>query len=116
METGDKKEVLAYVNKAHSLIEKLYLQDPAVKETPEWLNKLRLLLADLALHLVQAAVAGEQMRPDLLKRYLYSILTIAQDYLPEINLNSTAEQLITDEPAQAASNPPVKQFFVAALN
>jgi hypothetical protein len=51
--------VLALVNKAHSLVEKLYLQNPAVKETPEWLNKPRLLLADLSLHLVQAAVAGE---------------------------------------------------------
>ena len=63
-----------------------------------------MLLADLALHLVQAAIVGEQMRPDLLKRYLYSILTIAQDYLPEINL-STAEQLLSSESVPAASTP-----------
>ena len=105
MEIGDIKEVLALVNKAHSLVEQLYLQNPVAKDSPEWLNKRRLLLADLALHLVQAAVAGEQMRPDLLKRYLYSILTIAQDYLPEINLSSTAEQLLTDEPTQVIPMP-----------
>ncbi len=98
MDTGDKKEVLALVNKAHSLVEKLYLQDPAAKGSPEWLNKRRLLLADLSLHLVQASVAGERMRSDLLKRYLYSVLTIAQDFLPEINLSSTAELLMTKEP------------------
>jgi len=100
MEPTDKKEILALVNQAHSLVEQLYLQNSAVKGTPEWLNKRRLLLADLSLHLVQASVAGEQMRPDLLKRYLYSILTIAQDYLPEINLIKTAEELITQEPSK----------------
>jgi hypothetical protein len=45
-------------------------------------------------------VAGEQIRPDLLKRYLYSILTIAQDYLPEINLTGTAEKRVTEEPSR----------------
>ncbi len=105
METGDKKEVLALVNKAHSLVEQMYLQNPAAKDSPEWLNKRRLLLADLALHLVQAAVAGDEMHSDLLKRYLYSILTIAQDYLPEINLSSTAERLLSDEPVPATPMP-----------
>ncbi len=97
MESADKKEILGLVNQAHSLVEKLYLQDAAAKGSAEWLNKRRLLLADLSLHLVQASVAGEQMRPELLKRYLYSVLTIAQDYLPEVDLSRTAEQLITQE-------------------
>ncbi|RDC63866.1 hypothetical protein AHMF7616_02475 [Adhaeribacter pallidiroseus] len=38
METGDKNKVPALINKAHGLVEKLYLQEPAVKGTPEWLN------------------------------------------------------------------------------
>ncbi|MDQ3291216.1 MAG: hypothetical protein M3Q05_07995 [Bacteroidota bacterium] len=105
MEVMDKKEILGLVNQAHSLVEKLYLQDPAAKGSAEWLNKRRLLLADLSLHLVQASVAGEQMRPDLLKRYLYSVLTIAQDFLPEIDLSSTAEQLITEESSQLETMP-----------
>lgn len=97
MEAADRTQILSLVNQAHSIVEQLYLQDPAVKGTPELLNKRRLLLADLSLHLVQATVAGEQMRPELLKRYLYSILTIAQDYLPEVNLSHVAEQLMTGE-------------------
>jgi len=105
MENTDRKEILTLVNQAHSLVEKLYLQDPAVKGSADWLNKRRLLLADLSLHLVQASVAGEQMRPELLKRYLYSVLTIAQDFLPEINLSHTAEQLITQETNQVSGMP-----------
>ncbi|WP_262511724.1 hypothetical protein [Adhaeribacter pallidiroseus] len=41
----------------------------------------------------------------MLKRSFYSTLTIAQDYLPEINVSRTAEQSLTDKPAQAALNP-----------
>src|SRR3712207_3749104 len=100
MEVADKKEVLTLVNQAHSLVEKIYLQDPAAKGSAEWLNKRRFLIADLSLHLVQASVAGEQVRPDLLKRYLYSLLTIAQDFLPDIELSSTAERLIDLESPQ----------------
>ncbi|QMU30118.1 hypothetical protein [Adhaeribacter radiodurans] len=105
METADRKEILTLVNQAHSLVEKLYLQDPTAKGSAEWLNKRRLLLADLSLHLVQASVSGEKMRPELLKRYLYSVLTIAQDFLPEIDLSHTAEQLMTDETNQVLEMP-----------
>ncbi|PSR54317.1 hypothetical protein AHMF7605_12715 [Adhaeribacter arboris] len=92
MEAPEKKEVLAFVNKAHSLVEKTIFASPNSQRLSRMVEQTA---ADLSLHLVQASVAGEQMKPDLLKRYLYSILTIAQDFLPEIDLNRTAEQLIT---------------------
>jgi hypothetical protein len=87
------QKVLALVQDAHKQVEDLYLKDPAGKSDPAWLQKRRLLLADLSLHLVQAALTGEELNLSRLKRALFSVLTIARDYLPEANLDEVAERL-----------------------
>src|SRR5687768_6590158 len=93
MNNEERKAILELVSQAHHKVEKEYLAHPATKMDPEWLDKRRLLLADLGLHLVQASVQ-EKRDIGLIKRYLYSILTISNDLVPEAELSLTAEKLL----------------------
>jgi hypothetical protein len=52
-------------------------------------------LADLSLHITDACVK-EVMDTDKVKRYLYSILVIADDFAPEGNLEETAQKLLPE--------------------
>jgi hypothetical protein len=92
MDTIEREQTLKNIAEAHSLIEKHYRLDPAVPGSDVWLNKRRLLLADLALHLTDACVK-EEMDNDKIKRYLHSILIIASDFAPEADLKETAQEL-----------------------
>jgi hypothetical protein len=98
METEATQAILELVKSAHDQVEKLYLENPAAKGSPEWLNKRRLLLADLSLHLVQAALKGPEPDPERLKRSLFAVLTLAHEFLPAAALRDTAEKLI-EQPA-----------------
>ena len=93
----DKKKVLDLVAVAHTEVEKAYLANPAAKGTDDWLKKRRLLLADLSLHLVQASLNGDEINNEKLKRYLYSILTISEEFIPGFTLAATAEKLMTEK-------------------
>jgi hypothetical protein len=93
MTTEDREKTLKLVTEAHAIVEKAYLSNPPVKEDPEYLNKRKLLLADLSLHIVQACVK-EELDIAKIKRYLFSILTISNDFAPEAGLLSKAESLL----------------------
>ena len=95
MEAVERQQTLEHIAKAHCLVEKHYLLNPAVPGSDEWLNKRRLLLADLALHLADACVK-EEMDIGKIKRYLYSVLTIADDFAPEAQLKETAQKLLAE--------------------
>jgi hypothetical protein len=95
MDKTDMHQALENIAKAHNLVEKNYLLNPAVPGSEEWLNKRRLLLADLSLHLTDACVK-EEMDIERIKRYLYSILTIANDFAPEADLKETAKRLLPE--------------------
>jgi hypothetical protein len=45
------------------------------------------------------AIAATENIPDKqkIKQYLYAILTISQDFLPEVDLKNTAEALLSSE-------------------
>jgi hypothetical protein len=88
-----KAQILAQSQQAHDLIEAAYRQDPTVKGDPLWLQKQRLLLADMAMHLLQTALKAPELETDQLKRNLYSILTIADQYIPQTGLAEKADEL-----------------------
>ena len=96
MDKIEQQQTLDFIAKAHKLVEKNYLVDPPVPGTEEWLNKRRLLLADLSLHLTDACV-NDEMDIEKIKRYLYSILVIANDFAPEAGLKQAAQKLIPEE-------------------
>ena len=91
----DKKQlILQHCTEAHSLAEQCYRTHPASKGSADWLDKRKFLLADLSLHMVQAALQKDEADPDLIKRYLFSILTICEEFIPDAELSVTANKLI----------------------
>ena len=61
----------------HSKEEASYLNHPASKHDDEWLEKQRMLLANMALHLLQTSIKPDEIKLDRLSDNLHAILTIA---------------------------------------
>ncbi|MEJ8755794.1 hypothetical protein WG947_02200 [Pontibacter sp. H259] len=83
MNTENRKQVLKLVDAAHAKVESYYPETPVFKNTPEWTEKRRLLLADLALHLAQDALKGETITESSLKNHLFATLKISGEFFPE---------------------------------
>ncbi len=77
----------------HSQVEAGYFSYKAKKGDAEWLEKQRLLLADMALHLLQTAISPGEIRLDKLQNNLLAILTISDQFLPDAELKKAAEKL-----------------------
>ena len=77
----------------HSLVETAYLKLNATKGDEQWLEKQRILLADMALHLLQTALNPDDLDLDKLKNNLHSILTISDEFLPKAGLIGATENL-----------------------
>ncbi|WP_339939119.1 hypothetical protein [Undibacterium luofuense] len=93
METLNRETVLAMSAQAHAWTEQAYREHPAVRGDAEWAEKQRLLMADMALHLLQTALKKPALESQELKKNLYSILTIADGFLPDQELKSFADRL-----------------------
>lgn len=93
MNQETKDQILAMSRTAHDLTEAAYQQHPAARGDLEWMEKQRILLADMALHLLQTALKEGHLSQDNLKRNLYSILTIADQFIEGHDLKSVADQL-----------------------
>jgi len=89
-----KSDILELSRRAHALTEDLYRADPAIRGDAGWPDKQRILLADMALHLVQTAVRDGEIDVATLRNNLYSILSISAPFLPEKNLTSAADAII----------------------
>jgi hypothetical protein len=88
-----KKEVLAISRTAHDLIEVAYQQNLAKRGDAGWREKQRLLLADMALHLLQTSLKDGDLSEDDLKRNLFSILTISDQFIHGYDLKTVADAL-----------------------
>ncbi|MBC5993316.1 hypothetical protein [Pontibacter cellulosilyticus] len=91
---NEKNQILQLCKEAHALSEQCYLEHSATKGSSEWFDKRKFLLADVSLHMVQAALQNERADVELIRRYLFSLLTICDEFIPEANLSSTANKLI----------------------
>ena len=77
----------------HRVVETAYLNLSATIGDDEWLDKQRVLLADMALHLLQTALNSGEIELDKLKNNLHSILTISDQFLPNAGLKNSTEKL-----------------------
>lgn len=77
----------------HNKIETSYLNHPANKHDDEWLEKQRLLLADMALHLLQTSMSPEKIKLDRFRDNLHAILTIADQFLPNAELKKATKKI-----------------------
>ena len=80
--------ILNIVKQAHVLTES------AAFATTDSTARKQLILADLSLHLVQAALRQEQPDPAELKRYLFSILTVCDGFVPDLDLKAMANVVL----------------------
>lgn len=93
MDIAVKHDIVAASRKAHDLIESAYRQHSAQRGESDWAEKQRLLLADMSLHLLQTALGDGELSTDALKRNLYAILTISEQFIPDQGLKANADQL-----------------------
>jgi len=93
MNDTERKELIRSSWELHNLVESSYLKNLAVKGDPEWLEKQRILLADMAIHLLQTSINPGDIQLDKLKNNLHAILTIADQFLPETNLLEATSKL-----------------------
>jgi len=78
----------------HGVVEDALLRHPAVKGSgPDWLDKQRLLLSDMALHLLQTALEPGEIELDKLRNSLHAILTIADQFLPHAELKDATSRI-----------------------
>ncbi len=101
MDEATRNEIAALGGTAHALTESAYRRHAARRGDPDWLQKQRILLADMALHLLQSAMKDGDMREEELKRNLYAILTVSDQFLPGHGLRAAAGQLQTGVPPPA---------------
>ena len=93
MNKEEKLKILDTSWELHSQVETSYLNNAAKKGDMEWSEKQRMLLADMALHLLQTAIKPGEIKLDRLRDNLNAILTIADQFLPNADLKKATEKL-----------------------
>jgi len=89
----NKEDIIKQSWEIHAQVESHYLSLKAKKGDDDWLEKQRILLADMALHLLQTALNPDDIELDKLKNNLNSILVISDQFLPEAELKNAADKL-----------------------
>jgi hypothetical protein len=100
MDERKRTELIQTGWEIHSVVEESYLRHPAAKQgengKDDWLEKQRLLLADMAIHLLQTAIKPGNIELDNLKNNLHAILTISDQFLPLSDLKKATEKIYID--------------------
>jgi hypothetical protein len=94
MDDAIRNEILRLGRQAHDLTESAYRKHTSTRGEAGWTEKQRILLADMALHLLQTALIDGELHADGLKRNLYSILTVSDQFVPESGLKASAGKLL----------------------
>jgi len=93
MDETVRNEILTMSRTAHGWTEASYQQHQAKRGDSDWPEKQRILLADMSLHLLQTALKPGAISEDDLKRNLFSILTIADQFIENYDLKTVADDL-----------------------
>ena len=93
MAKEERQQIITASWELHNKIEASYLNNPAIKDDDEWLEKQRILLADMALHLLQTSIKPDEIKLDRLRDNLHAILTIADQFLPNADLKKAAKSI-----------------------
>ena len=89
----DKKALVEMSWGMHGEVEAAYLAHVAKQGDSDWSDKQSLLLADMALHLLQTALAEQGLCSEKLRHNLNAILTISDHFLPQAELRAAADKL-----------------------
>lgn len=89
----ERKKLIKTSWELHSLVESAYLTNSAIIGDEAWLEKQRILLADMAIHLLQTAIKPGSIELDKLKNNIHSILTISDQFLPNSGLKKATDKI-----------------------
>jgi hypothetical protein len=81
----------------HRVVEERLLGQSATRDSHDWLDKQRLLLADMAIHLLQTALKPGEIELDRLRNNLHAVLTISDQFLPHAGLKQATGNLYGGE-------------------
>lgn len=93
MEEVIRKQILSMSRTAHNLTEESYQKNITKFGDSGWTEKQRVLLADMALHLLQTSLKDGELSVEDLKRNLFSILTISDQFIHNHDLKAFADRL-----------------------
>ncbi|WP_105189064.1 hypothetical protein [Pseudoalteromonas sp. T1lg48] len=93
MNNEQRNEIIKASWEMHSLVERGYLSHTAAQGEHEWLEKQRILLADMAIHLLQTSLNPGEIELEKLKNNLHAILTISDQFLPYAGLKGVTENI-----------------------
>lgn len=97
MDDATRAEILETGWRIHNAVEDSLLRHTATRGSEDWQDKQRLLLADMAIHLLQTALAPGDIRLDKLRSNLHAIMTVADGFLPQAGLRDATMQLYAAE-------------------
>jgi len=86
--------VLHALKEAHERVHEASPEESSPKLSQGWVDRRRLLLVDLALHLCEEAVRGETLGARELAERVYSVLFVAKDLAPGHALEKAAELVL----------------------
>ena len=94
MNDNKRNELTRMAWEIHGTVEDSYLRHPATRDDPDaWREKQRLLLADMAIHLLQTALKPGDIELEKLRNNLHAILTISDQFLPQAGLKAATDKL-----------------------
>lgn len=97
MDDNKRSELVRMGWDIHGVVEDSYRQHPAARSDPQaWREKQRLLLADMAIHLLQTALQPGEIELEKLRNNLHAILTISDQFLPHAALKAATGKLYSD--------------------
>lgn len=99
MDESKRNELIRIGWEIHRAVEESYRLDPSTsrgENGDEWLEKQRLLLADMAIHLLQTALQPGTIGVDALKNNLHAILTVSDQFLPLAGLKKATEKIYVE--------------------
>jgi hypothetical protein len=100
MDDSKRAELIETGWEIHRTVEETLLHRTATKgagsATDDWSERRRLLLADMAIHLLQTAIKPGEIELDKLKNNLHAILTISDSFLPHADLKNATKKIYMD--------------------
>ncbi len=89
-----RESILRALKEVHERVHDAAPDEASPKLSQGWVDRRRLLLVDLALHLCEEAVKGETLGGRELAERLHSVLFVAKDLAPGHALEKAAELVL----------------------
>ena len=100
MEQKERNELIEMGWKIHAVVEENCLRHPAGSSGgsgADGVERQRLLLADMAIHLLQTAIGPGDIELGRLRDNLHAILTISDKFLPRAQLRQATANIYIDQ-------------------